>query len=123
MERCVCQSGDQAGCTSVCNGTAGTGGAGGSGSCGPGMVCKPGAVRYCDTGGFDFMASTCTSSGQWGPCVIAPMPAGWCEPPGNFSPELCCPPLFLCCQDNPGGPFKDWAVPEGSGACAAVSCP
>ena len=93
-------------------------GPGGSGGCAPGMVCKPGAVRWCDSGGFDFSKSVCSASGQWGACQTSPPPPGWCEPPGNFSPELCCPPLKLCCQDNPGGPFIDF----GSGACAATQC-
>jgi hypothetical protein len=89
------------------------------GGCGPGMICKPGRVRYCDVTGMEWTKSECDSTGNWGPCLptIAPVGAG-CDP-ASFQPELCCPPLQLCCQDNPGGPWKDWS----SGACAAIGCP
>jgi hypothetical protein len=89
------------------------------GGCGPGMTCKPGAVRYCDVAGMEWTQSVCDMTGNWGPCVpaIAPQGAG-CDQ-SSFMPEVCCPPLHLCCQDNPGGPWKDWS----SGGCAAISCP
>jgi hypothetical protein len=87
--------------------------------CRPGMACKPGSVRYCDVTGTEWTKSECDPSGNWGPCVpaIAPQGAG-CDQ-SSFMPEVCCPPLHLCCQDNPGGPWKDWS----SGGCAAISCP
>jgi hypothetical protein len=87
--------------------------------CGPGMVCKPGAIRYCDVTGTEWTKSTCQPTGTWGPCVatLAPKGAGCTQ--ASFAPEVCCPPLHLCCQDNPGGPWKDW----GGGGCAAVGCP
>jgi hypothetical protein len=82
------------------------------------MVCKPGAIRYCDVAGIEFTKATCGSDGTWGPCEATTPPAGWCDPTG-FSPEICCPPLKLCCQNDPNGPFEDF----GSGACVEISCP
>jgi hypothetical protein len=89
------------------------------GGCGATMVCKPGKIRYCDWPGTEWTMSTCDATGNWGPCVpaIAPQGAGCVQ--SSFMPEICCPPLHLCCQDNPGGPWKDW----GGGGCAAISCP
>src|SRR5262245_48943350 len=49
-------------------------------TCGTGMVCKPGAIRYCDVTGFEYTKATCTPAGQWGPCEPTTMPAGWCDP-------------------------------------------
>jgi hypothetical protein len=91
--------------------------------CGPGMECKPGSVRYCDIAGSEWSKAICEASGVWGPCLPIEVPPevighGDCSAT-DYSPEMCCPPLFWCCQDNPGGPFKDF----GSGACAAVACP
>jgi hypothetical protein len=91
--------------------------------CGPGMECKPGAIRYCDDPASEWTKSTCDANGMWGPCVAATVPAGAeglgdCSPT-DYSPEMCCGQLSLCCQNDPNGLFEDF----GSGACAAVSCP
>jgi hypothetical protein len=91
--------------------------------CGAGMECKPGAIRYCDDPAAEWTMSTCDPTGTWGPCVLTTVPNGAiglgdCSPT-DYSPEMCCPQLFLCCQNDPFGAFEDW----GSGACAAVSCP
>jgi hypothetical protein len=87
------------------------------------MVCKPGSIRYCDDPAAEWTLATCNSSGQWDPCVPTSPPAGAmgmgdCSPI-NYSPEMCCPGLHLCCQNDPFGPFVDF----GSGACADVNCP
>jgi hypothetical protein len=87
------------------------------------MACKPGAIRYCDDPAAEWTLSTCDPSGQWGACVPTTVPAGAtgigdCSD-NDYSPEMCCPVLVLCCQNDPFGAFEDW----GSGACAAVSCP
>jgi hypothetical protein len=94
-----------------------------AGRCGSGMACKPGSIRYCDTPLSEWSLATCTASGQWGTCVATTVPAGAvgigdCSPT-DYSPEMCCPQLHLCCQNDPTGPFVDF----GSGACAEVSCP
>jgi hypothetical protein len=102
-----------------CDGGAGTGSGGSGGVCGPGMICKPGAIRYCDVAGIEWTKSVCDATGNWGPCLATTAPAGAGCDQNSFAPEVCCPPLFLCCQDNPGGPFVDF----GSGACAAITCP
>jgi hypothetical protein len=88
--------------------------------CGPGMVCKPGAVRYCDEQQIsEWTKSTCDPTGNWGPCVptIAPVGVGCSQ--ASFSPEVCCPPLHLCCQNDPNGPWMDWS----GGGCAIIKCP
>ena len=87
------------------------------------MECKPGAIRYCDDPAGEWTMSTCDATGTWGPCLVTTVPDGAiglgdCSPT-DYSPEMCCPQLFLCCQNDPFGAFEDW----GSGACAAVSCP
>jgi hypothetical protein len=83
------------------------------------MKCKPGAIRYCDESSIaEWTKSTCDESGQWGPCVETTAPKGTGCKPDSYSPEKCCPPLKLCCQDD-NGPFVDF----GSGACAAIACP
>jgi hypothetical protein len=90
--------------------------------CGPGMVCKPGAKRYCDIVGAEWSEAVCGATGQWGPCVATNIPAaadGAGCAQDDYAPELCCPVAVICCQDNPNGPFLDF----GSGACAAIGCP
>jgi len=90
--------------------------------CGPGMECKPGAVRYCDMAGAEWSQSTCDATGHWPACVPATIPPaanGQGCAQNDYAPEMCCGPAMICCQDNPDGPFLDF----GSGACAAVSCP
>ena len=94
------------------------GGSDGAATCGPGMTCKPGAIRYCDTPGTEWTKSVCDSAGSWGPCLQTTAPSGAGCDQNSYAPEKCCPPLGLCCQDNPGGPFVDF----GTGACAAISC-
>ncbi len=89
------------------------------GGCTPGMVCKPGAIRYCDVTGTEWTRSACDATGNWGPCLATTAPNGAGCVQSSFQPEICCPPLHLCCQDNPGGPWKDWS----SGGCVAISCP
>lgn len=90
-------------------------------ACGPGMVCKPGSIRYCDDPAAEWTQSTCDATGQWLPCVPATIPAaanGAGCAQDDYAPEMCCAVAVICCQDNPDGPFKDF----GSGACAAVDC-
>jgi hypothetical protein len=87
--------------------------------CSQGMACKPGAIRYCDFPGHEWTKSTCDPTGNWGPCLATIAPVGMGCSQTSFTPEICCPPLHLCCQNDPGGPWMDWS----SGGCAAISCP
>jgi hypothetical protein len=80
--------------------------------------CKAGAIRYCDESVAEWTKQTCGSDGQWGPCTPTTAPVGAGCDPNSYSPEVCCPGLKICCQDQPNGPFKDF----GSGACAAIAC-
>jgi len=86
--------------------------------CVPGGVCRPGAERWCDTSLAEWSRSICDSTGHWGPCMAATAPSAVSDHgcgPDDFAPERCCPPLHMCCQDNPDGPFI--------GDCTAGECP
>lgn len=95
-----------------------------AGQCGPGMVCKPGSLRYCDDSSIaEWTVSTCTAAGQWDPCVATTIPpeldgVGDCTAT-SFSPESCCSQKHICCQEDEFGLLDAW----GSDSCAGLNCP